>query len=153
MFQGFLSNDIHMVGRFVQNQEIGSGLKQFAQGKANLFTAGKLPKCFVHFFLREQEAAQGTACLFTKQLRIRVPEVFQYGLIQIRIALDSLLLVKISPFHIVAERIGSAKRGQHTHQSFQQSGLAFAIFSQNSKPFSFTQSERDTGKLFFVTNA
>ena len=103
LLQCFLTDDVHMVRGLIQDQKVGSGLEHFTQCKTHFLSAGELPHFLLHFFPGKQEAAQRALYFFPQIFRVIRPEILHDGLFGIHLFLYCLLLVKIGPFHILAE--------------------------------------------------
>ena len=112
LLQGLLAHDVHVVGRLVQDQQVGPGLEHLAQGQPHPLAAGELPHLLLHVLPGEQEAPQGPADLLPLELRVFLPEIVQDCLFRIHMVRHRRLLVEISPLHVGAEG-ECAAQGRH----------------------------------------
>ena len=122
-FHRFSGGNVQMVGRFVQNQEVGACKHQLQKGHTRLLTAGEVANLAQNLITMEQESAQITAGLLLVHT-IGVDDFIKHRHIHMQ---GFMLLRKITDFHPAANFYPAFGGFQLTHEDFEQGGLARTI--------------------------
>lgn len=135
--QCVFSRLIQMVGRLVQNQEIGGLLTHCGEPGFDDFAPGKIGEFPQSQFLPHPHISQSCPYLGVAHLGVKAKQKRERGLLVVY----SFVLVEIVDFGPRQELIIPAQRRQKTQYGFDKCGLSYAILAQNGYFLASLQNE------------
>ena len=143
IFQNFAGNDIQMVGRLVEDQQVGFGQHELCQRDTAFFTAGEFAYKLEYIVPGKEKGSQQVSDLCIGHGRKGVGNLFKNG---ITVVQDVMFLVVVADVDVGTKSDMSCVLSKQTVQDLQDGGLAGSVIADQSDMFSAPYVETQPGK-------
>ena len=143
VLKNLLGHKVQVVGRLVQNQEIGLGEHEFGKRNPSFLAAGQIRDLFKNRIPGKQERGEQVADLRVGHIRMCVADFLKDGIFVIQ---DMVLLIVVAHVDVGAEAQISVIRLHQLIQNTKNRGFACPVVTDQCHMFTAADVEGDAGE-------
>ena len=148
VLQHFLGDQVEVVGRLVEDQEVGFGEHEFGEGYTPFFAAAQVADPLEDLFTGKEEGGEQAPDLRVGHGRVFIGDFLENGIVIVE---NMVLLVVVTDVDVSTQPDHSPVRSNDFIEDTQDRGLAGPVVADQRHVFTAADLEGDAGEQLFIT--